>query len=51
MAEDYPEAIKAFEKAESLGPGEGAYCGPKLAIVPVCMLGYAYLNTGQPENQ
>lgn len=49
MAEQYPEAIEAFERAESLGLKKSAYCGPKLAIVPLCMLGYTYLNTGQVD--
>lgn len=49
MSEDYNEAISAFEQAEAKGKKEGEYCGPKLAIVPFCMLGYTYLRTNQLE--
>ncbi len=49
IGEEFEEAIVAFEKAESMGSKEGVYCGPKLAIVPICMLGYTYLRTSQLE--
>ena len=49
MSEDYNEAISAFEQAEAKEKKEGEYCGTKLAIVPLCMLGYTYLRTNQLE--
>ena len=49
MSGEYDEAISSFEKTESMGNKEGEYCGPKLALVPLCMLGYTYLITDQLE--
>lgn len=49
ITEDYENAIEAFEKAPSQIDIESDYCGPKLAIVPICMLGYSYLIAEQLE--
>ncbi len=50
MDNDYINAIPTFEKANSMERLDNKYCGPKLAIVPVCLLGYSYLITGQLDN-
>lgn len=50
LNKDYDKAISAFLKADSTEVKDNYYCGPKLAIVPICMLGYAYLITDQLEN-
>ncbi|MFH1297066.1 MAG: tetratricopeptide repeat protein [Bacteroidota bacterium] len=47
MNKDYTNAISAFEKAGLMENLDNVYCGPKLAIVPICMLGYSYLITEQ----
>ena len=49
MNKDYPNAIKAFEKSMNMEDRGDLYCGPKLAIVPICMLGYSYLLSNQLE--
>lgn len=49
LEKNYPEAIKAFEQADTMTDSGSLYTGPKLAIVPVCMIGYAYLLSDQPE--
>jgi tetratricopeptide (TPR) repeat protein len=46
---DYLRAIEVFEKSISMDDIGESYCGPKLAIVPICMLGYSYLVSNQPE--
>lgn len=50
LNKDYEKAISAFFMADSIGVKDNNYCGPKLAIVPICMLGYAYLITDQLDN-
>lgn len=47
---DYTNAISAFKKAIITENPDQKYCGPKLAIVPICMLGYSYLIKGQPDS-
>ena len=49
LDKDYPGAIKAFEKSMTMKDTGTLYCGPKLAIVPICMLGYACLLSDQME--
>lgn len=44
---DYSKAIEVFEKSLSMEEIGELYCGPKLAIVPICMLGYSYLVSDQ----
>jgi tetratricopeptide (TPR) repeat protein len=47
LNKDYSNAIDIFEKSISMENIGELYCGPKLAIVPICMLGYSYLVSGQ----
>lgn len=47
LNKDYSNAIKVFEKSLTMEDIGDLYCGPKLAIVPICMLGYSYLLSGQ----
>jgi tetratricopeptide (TPR) repeat protein len=49
MNQNFGSAIASFEKAMALKNPDDRYCGPKLAIVPICMTGYAYLITNQAE--
>lgn len=43
LNKDYFNAIEVFEKSMTMEDIGNLYCGPKLAIVPICMLGYSYL--------
>ncbi len=47
LNKDYSNAIDVFEKSISMENIGELYCGPKLAIVPICMLGYSYLVSDQ----
>ena len=47
MHKNYTGTISSLEKAMLLEDPDGIYSGPKLAIVPICMLGYTYMATGQ----
>jgi Tfp pilus assembly protein PilF len=47
---DYSKAIEVFKKSISMEDIGELYCGPKLAIVPICMLGYSYLVSDQLDN-
>ena len=47
LNKDYLNAIEIFEKAITMEDQGSLYCGPKLAIVPICMLGYSYLISDQ----
>lgn len=47
LNKDYSNAIKVFEKSITMEDIGNLYCGPKLAIVPICMLGYSYLLSNQ----
>jgi tetratricopeptide (TPR) repeat protein len=49
LNKDYPNAIKEFEKSLDMEDIGELYCGPKLAIVPICMLGYSYLLSDQTD--
>ncbi len=49
MAKNYEVGAIAFENAIAMQNPDDNYCGPKLAIVPVCMLGYTYLTLGQMD--
>lgn len=46
---DYSNAIKLFEQSLEIKDIGELYCGPKLAIVPICMLGYSYLLSGKMD--
>jgi len=47
LNKDYLNAIEVFEKAITMEDQGNLYCGPKLAVVPICMLGYSYLISDQ----
>jgi tetratricopeptide (TPR) repeat protein len=47
LNKDYPKAIEVFDKTMTMEDLDELYCGPKLAIVPICMLGYSYLISDQ----
>lgn len=47
LNKDFSNAIEVFEKSITMENIGELYCGPKLAIVPICMLGYSYLVSDQ----